>query len=59
LNVIAGPVPAISIGKRYPILIEMTGTSPAMTTRRVNLSEKLSGAHPVEHFRVKWNPAFR
>jgi hypothetical protein len=35
LSVIAGLVPAISITGAHAILIEMAGTSPAMTTRGI------------------------
>jgi hypothetical protein len=41
LNVIAGLVPAISVGKHCAILVEMAGTSPAVTIRRVNPNEKM------------------
>ena len=40
LSVIAGLVPAISIRKALCLLIEMAGTSPAMTTKGVNLNGK-------------------
>jgi len=38
MGVIAGLVPAISIREHCAILIEMAGTSPAMTTREFNPS---------------------
>ena len=44
LSVIAGLVPAISITEAHAILIEMAGTSPAMTTTGVNLIGKRSKA---------------
>jgi hypothetical protein len=40
LNIIAGLVPAISLGTARTILIEMAGTGPAVTTRNTNQSDR-------------------